>query len=95
MNVCPEFHQIGGDKFTTKEYKKKGQELEIKILDEILDFKVFRKTVYEVADELSDRLTIGLIQALFEAILCHPNKVNGKDVHTITKSIMDHLQQKK
>ena len=95
MNVCPEFSQIGGDKFSTPEYKQKGQELELKILDEILDFKVYRKTVYEVADEISDRLTIGIIQALFEAILCHPNKVNGKDVMEITKSILQHLQKNK
>jgi serine/threonine protein kinase len=95
MNVCPEFNQIGGDKYSTPEYKQKGQELELKILDEILDFKIYRKTVYEAADELTDRLTIGIIQALFEAILCHPNKVNGKDVKEITKSIIQHLQQKK
>ncbi len=88
MNVCPEFKDICGDKYYTPELRKKGQELEVKILDEVLDFKVYRKTVYEAADELSDRLTIGIIQGLFEMILCHPNKVNGKNVMEITKSVI-------
>ncbi len=93
MNVSPEFSSLVGDKFSTPEYKKKGLELELKILDEVLDFKIFRKTVYEVADELSDRLTIGVIQALFEVILCQPNKVNGKNVLEITQNVLQKLQK--
>jgi serine/threonine protein kinase len=88
MNESPEFSSIAGKTYTTPEYMKKGLELELKILDDVLDFKVFRKTVYEAVDELKERLTISVIQSLFEKILCHPADVNGKNVMEVAKIVL-------
>jgi hypothetical protein len=88
MNVCPEFSSVAGQTYTTPEYMKKGLELEIKLLEDVMDFKVYRKTVYEAVDEIGERLTMGVLQGLFEMILCHPTKVNGKDVMEVAKSIL-------
>lgn len=92
MNESPEFSSIAGKTYTTPEYMKKGLELELKILEDILEYKVFRKTVYEALDETGERLTMGMIQSLFEMILCHPTKVNGKNVMEIVREV---LQNKK
>jgi hypothetical protein len=59
------------------------------ILDQVLDFKIYRKTIYEAADELGARLTIGVVQSLFEMILCHPTKINGKSVLEVAKMVLD------
>lgn len=88
MNESPDFASIAGKMYTTPEYMKKGLELELKILDDILDFKIFRKTVYEAVDELRERLTISVIQSLFEKILCHPGEVNGKNVMEVAKIVL-------
>jgi serine/threonine protein kinase len=87
MNVCPEFHQVAGKKYATPEWLNKGLELELKILEEVCDYKVYRKTVYEAIDENKERLTIGVIQALLQTILCQPAKVNGKNVIEVAKMV--------
>jgi serine/threonine protein kinase len=88
MNVCPEFSSVAGKAYTTPEYMKKGLDLEIKLLEEVLDFKVYRKTVYEAVDEMGERLTMGVLQGLFETILCHPNKINDKSVIEVAKMVL-------
>lgn len=89
MNESPEFSSIAGKTYTTPEYMKKGLELELKILEDVLDFKIYRKTVYEAVDEMKERLTLGVIQNLFEMILCHPTKINGKSVSEITQMVLN------
>lgn len=89
MNMCDSFSYIAGKKYNTQEYLRKGMELERKILDEVLDFKVYRKTIYEAADELGERLTLHVVQKLFEMILCHPTKINGKNVNEVAKMIIE------
>ena len=91
MNVCPEFYEVAGKALATPEWLKKGLELELKILEEVCDYKVFRKTVYEAVDENKERLTIGIIQALLQTILCQPTKVNGKNVLEVAKMVCDAL----
>jgi serine/threonine protein kinase len=89
MNECPEFSSIAGKTYTTPEYMKRGLQLELKILEDVLDFKIFRKTVYEAVDEMKERLTMGVIQNLFEMILCHPTKINGKNVMEVAKIVLE------
>ncbi len=89
MSVCPQFHQVAGKKLATPEHLKKGLELELKILEDVIDFKVFRKTVYEAVDENKDKLTIGVIQSLLQTILCQPLKVNGKNVLEVAKMVSE------
>jgi serine/threonine protein kinase len=89
MNMCDSFSYIAGKKYNTQEFLKKGMELERLILDQVLDFKIYRKTIYEAADELGARLTIGVVQSLFEMILCHPTKINGKSVLEVAKMVLD------
>lgn len=93
MNESPEFSSIAPTQYNTPEFLEKGLELELKILDEILDFKVFRKTVYEAVDEIGERLTISVIQKLFEMILCHPTKINGKNVMEIAHHVLSQTKK--
>jgi hypothetical protein len=93
MNVCPEFSSVAGKAYTTPEYMKKGLDLEIKLLEEVLDFKVYRKTVYEAVDEMGERLTMGVLQGLFETILCHPNKINDKSVMEVAKMVLTNTKK--
>jgi serine/threonine protein kinase len=88
MNMCESFSYIAGKKYNTQSYLQKGMELERYILDTVLDFKVYRKTIYEAADEIGERLTIGVVQSLFETILCHPNKIQGKNVVEVAKLVL-------
>jgi serine/threonine protein kinase len=88
MNMCEGFSYIAGKKYDTKEYLDKGMALERLILDEVLDFKIYRKTIYEAADELGERLTLNTVQKLFETILCHPKIINGKDVMEVAKLVL-------
>lgn len=88
MNMCDGFTYLTGKKYNTQEYMKKGLELERKILDQVLDFKVYRKTIYEAADELGVRLTLHVVQKLFEMILCHPKTINGKNVVEVAKLVV-------
>jgi serine/threonine protein kinase len=89
MNESPSFSSVIGKKYSTPEWLKKGLEMELKILEDVLDFKVFRKTVYEAVDEMKERLTIQVIQQLFEMILCHVDKVNGKNVMEVAKMVIE------
>ena len=88
MNMCDSFSYIAGKKYNSSEYMKKGLDLERKILDEVLDFKIYRKTIYEAAAELGVRLTLNVVQKLFEMILCHPNTIQGKNVVEVAKLVL-------
>lgn len=89
MNMCDGFTYIAGKKYNTQDYMKRGLELERKILDQVLDFKIYRKTIYEAADGLGERLTLNVVQRLFEMILCHPTKINGKNVLEVAKMVLE------
>jgi serine/threonine protein kinase len=88
MNMCDSFSYIAGKKYNTQSYMNKGLALELKILDEVLDYKIYRKTIYEAADELGQRLTISTVQNLFEMILCHSTKIHGKSVKDVAKMVL-------
>ncbi len=68
MSIPISFSQLATDEFLTAEYLLLAENLEVKILRDILHFQVYYETFFETADRLNFKLTDTHIESLLKCI---------------------------
>lgn len=89
ISVTPPFSKIAPKKYTTAEYRKLAIDFEKHMIKNVLNYCIYRRTIYESVDNMDKILNSNDVQKILTKILYEPEKIQNLKINQIAQNIIE------